>query len=111
MQATRFLKDSYSSLKYLLGMPANADVISYYTSFAAPDVASSTRFTTSIHRGSSMAGDSGVMPATLDVEELMAMQLAYVRSLAVDVAGAGERVQDVVVTVPAFFSQDRRAHV
>ena len=108
MQATRFPKDSYSSLKYLLGMPANADVISYYTSFAAPDVASSTRFTASIRRGSSMAGDSGVMPATLDVEELVAMQLAYVRSLAVDVAGAGERVQDVVVTVPAFFSQFER---
>ena len=45
------------------------------------------------------------MPATLDVEELVAMQLAYVRSLAVDVVGAGEHVQDVMVTVPAFFSQ------
>ena len=39
LQATCFPKDSYSLLKYLLGMPANADVISYYTSFAAPDVA------------------------------------------------------------------------
>ena len=105
LQATCFPKDSYSLLKYLLGMPANADVISYYTSFAAPDVASSTCFTASIHRGSSMAGDSSVMPATLDVEELVAMQLAYVRLLAVDVAGAGECVQDVMVTVPAFFSQ------
>jgi len=36
------------------------------------------------------------------------MQLAYVRALAVDVAGPGERVQDVVVTVPAFFSQFER---
>ena len=68
-------------------------------------IVSSTRFTASIHRGSSTAGDSGVMPATLDVEELVAMQLAYVRSLAVDVVGAGEHVQDVMVTVPAFFSQ------
>ena len=108
LQATHFPKDSYSSLKYLLGMPTNADVISYYTSFAAPNVASSTRFTTSIRRGSSMARDSGVMPATLDVEELVAMQLAYVHSLAVDVAGAGKLVQDVVVTVPAFFSQFER---
>jgi hypothetical protein len=33
------------------------------------------------------------------------MQLAYVRALAVDAAGPGERVQDVVLTVPAFFSQ------
>ncbi|KAH9998716.1 hypothetical protein BJV77DRAFT_1064706 [Russula vinacea] len=106
--ATRFPKDSYSSLKYLLGMPVNADVISYYTSFTAPDVAPSTCFTASVRRGSSTAGDSGVMPAILDVEELVAMQLAYVRSLAVDVAGAGERVQDIVVTVPAFFSQFER---
>ncbi|KAH9989583.1 hypothetical protein BJV77DRAFT_678320 [Russula vinacea] len=106
--ATRFPKDSYSSLKYLLGMPVNADVISYYTSFTAPDVAPSMRFTASVRRGSSTAGDSGVMPAILDVEELVAMQLAYVRLLAVDVAGAGERVQDVVVTVPAFFSQFER---
>ena len=108
LQATRFPKDSYSSLKYLLGMPVNADVISYYTSFMAPDVAPSMRFTASVRRGSSTAGDSGVMPAILDVEELVAMQLAYVRLLAVDVAGAGERVQDVVVTVPAFFSQFER---
>jgi hypoxia up-regulated 1 len=36
------------------------------------------------------------------------MQLAYIRSLAVDAAGRGERVQDVVVTVPAFFSQFER---
>lgn len=48
------------------------------------------------------------MPTTWDVEELVAMQLAYIRTLAVDAAGAGERVQDVVVTVPAFFSQFER---
>ena len=48
------------------------------------------------------------MPTTWDVEELVAMQLAYIRALAVDVAGPGERVQDVVVIVPAFFSQFER---
>jgi hypoxia up-regulated 1 len=42
------------------------------------------------------------------VEELVAMQLAYIRTLAVEAAGRGERVQDVVVTVPAFFSQFER---
>jgi hypoxia up-regulated 1 len=90
-------------------MPANADVISYYASIAPSDVAPSTRFTAAVRRGSSsVAGDSGAMPATLDVEELVAMQLAYIRSLALDVAGPGERVQDVVVTVPAFFSQFER---
>ncbi|KAI0270836.1 HSP70-domain-containing protein [Russula aff. rugulosa BPL654] len=107
--ATRFPKDSYNWLKYLLGMPADTETVSYYTSFATPDVAPSTRFTAAIRRGNSPATeDSGAMPATWDVEELVAMQLAYIRALAVDAAGAGERVQDVVVTVPAFFSQFER---
>jgi len=54
------------------------------------------------------AGEKGVAPATWDVEVFVAMQLAYIRGLAVDAAGRGERVQDVVVTVPAFFSQFER---
>ncbi|KAH9996166.1 actin-like ATPase domain-containing protein [Russula compacta] len=107
--ATRFPKDSYNSLKYLLGVPANADVVSYYTSFAAPAVAPSTRFTAAIHRGSKVgAVENAAAATTLDVEEFVAMQLAYIRALAVDAAGRGERVQDVVVTVPAFFSQFER---
>ena len=54
------------------------------------------------------AGEKGAAAATWDVEVLVAMQLAYIRGLAVDAAGRGERVQDVVVTVPAFFSQFER---
>jgi hypoxia up-regulated 1 len=42
----------------------------------------------------------------LDVEELVLMQFAYVRALAEE--AAGERVQDVVVTVPAFYAQFER---
>jgi len=106
-QATRFPKDSYNSLKYLLGVPANADVISYYTTFAPLSVVPSTRFTASIRNARAME-ENGAAPPTWDVEELVAMQLAYIRALAVDVAGSGERVQDVVVTVPAFFSQFER---
>jgi hypoxia up-regulated 1 len=40
------------------------------------------------------------------VEELVAMQLAYIRSLAEDVAG--ESVADLVLTIPAFFSHAQR---
>ncbi|KAH9062604.1 Hsp70 protein-domain-containing protein [Lactarius deliciosus] len=83
--ATRFPKDSYNSLKYLLGVPANAEVVSYYSTFAPPTLAPSARFTAA---------------------ELVAMQFAYVRSLAED--AAGERVQDVVVTVPPFYAQFER---
>jgi len=111
-QATRFPEDSYNSLKYLLGVPANAEVISYYTAFASPAVVPSTRFTAAIRKGSSSsnagAREDSPAPPIWDVEELVAMQLAYVRALAVEAAGAGERVQDVVVTVPAFFSQFER---
>ncbi|KAI0291592.1 heat shock protein 70 family [Russula brevipes] len=107
--ATRFPTDSYNSLKYLLGAPANAEVISYYTSFAPPAVTPSTRFTAAIRRGSNAAaGEKNAAPATWDVEELVAMQLAYIRALAVEAAGRGERVQDVVVIVPVFFSQFER---
>ncbi len=97
VEATRFPKDSYNSLKYLLGMPANADVVSYYSSFAPPAITPSTRFTAAIPRGDG---------ATWDVEELVAMQFAYVRALAED--AAGERVQDVIVTVPPFYAQFER---
>ncbi|KAI0270552.1 actin-like ATPase domain-containing protein [Gloeopeniophorella convolvens] len=95
--ATRFPKDSYNSLKYLLGAPANADVVTYYTSFAPPTFIASSRFTAAIPKGGK---------ETWDVEELVAMQLAYVRALAED--AAGERVIDAVLTVPAFFSQFER---
>ncbi|KAH9031931.1 heat shock protein 70 family [Lactarius pseudohatsudake] len=98
--ATRFPKDSYNSLKYLLGVPANAEVVSYYSTFAPPTLAPSARFTAAVPRG------DGADAATWDVEELVAMQFAYVRSLAED--AAGERVQDVVVTVPPFYAQFER---
>ncbi|KAI0299025.1 Hsp70 protein-domain-containing protein [Multifurca ochricompacta] len=78
-------------------VPANADVVSYYSTFAPPTVAPSTRFTTAMPRG-----DKG----TWDVEEFVAMQFAYIRALAEN--AAGERVKDVVVTVPPFYSQFER---
>ncbi|KAN0141511.1 hypothetical protein V8E53_000756 [Lactarius tabidus] len=48
---TRFPKDSYNSLKYLLGVPANADVVAYHSSFTQPAITPSTRFTAGIPRG------------------------------------------------------------
>ena len=81
-------------------MPASADVVNYYSSFAPSTLAPSSRFTAAVPRGV----DEGA--ATWDVEELVAMQFAYVRALAED--AAGERVQDVVVTVPPFYAQFER---
>jgi molecular chaperone DnaK (HSP70) len=65
-----------------------------------PAITPSTRFTAGIPRGGRREA------ATWDVEELVAMQFAYVRALAEE--AAGERVQDVVVTVPAFYAQFER---
>ncbi|KAF8269636.1 actin-like ATPase domain-containing protein [Lactarius quietus] len=85
---TRFPKDSYNSLKYLLGVPANAEPSPIYA----------------LHRRIPRGEDESA--ATWDVEELVAMQFAYVRALAEE--AAGERVQDVVVTVPPFYAQFER---
>ncbi|KAI0063322.1 actin-like ATPase domain-containing protein [Artomyces pyxidatus] len=95
--ATRFPQSSFNSLKYLLGAPANADVVSYYTTISTTTLVATTRFTAGIHKGGRY---------TQDIEELVAMQLAYVRHLAEDVAQ--EPVRDVVITVPPYYSQFER---
>ena len=91
-------------------MPANADVVSYYTTFAPLSIAPSARFTVAIPRGNKAGQEDGAAAAAAvdkwDAEELVAMQFAYVRALAED--AAGERVHDVVVTVPPFYAQFER---
>jgi hypoxia up-regulated 1 len=86
-------------------VPANADVVSYYNTFAPPPIAPSARFTVAIPRGNK-EGDQEAAAEKWDAEELVAMQFAYVRALAED--AAGERVHDVVVTVPPFYAQFER---
>ena len=64
-QATHLPKDSYNSLKYLLGVPASADIVSYYRTFAPPSIVPSTHFAATIpRRGSKQATMSW------DIEEL-----------------------------------------
>jgi hypoxia up-regulated 1 len=87
-------------------VPANADVVSYYTTFAPLSIAPSARFTVAIPRGNKAGQEDGVAVDKWDAEELVAMQFAYVRALAED--AAGERVHDVVVTVPPFYAQFER---
>ncbi|KAI0318042.1 actin-like ATPase domain-containing protein [Amylostereum chailletii] len=95
--AARFPEDTYNSMKYLLGAPANADIVSYYSTIATSPLVATTRYTAGVPRPGGK---------TWDVEELVAMQLAYVKQLAED--AAGERVQDVIIAVPPFFSQFER---
>ena len=54
-QATHFPKDSYNSLKYLLGIPANTVVVTYNSSFPMFAFVPSMRFTATIPRGEDAA--------------------------------------------------------
>jgi hypoxia up-regulated 1 len=84
-------------LKYLLAAPYNSDATSYFAKISTANVLKSLRGTTALQRSEG---------AEWSVEELIGMQLAYVKGLAEDLAG--EKVQDVIVTVPPFFSQFER---
>ncbi|TFK48246.1 actin-like ATPase domain-containing protein [Heliocybe sulcata] len=92
--AARFPTDSFSSLKYLQGVPFESDITSYYTTISTADVVKTARGTAALQRSDG---------TEWSVEELIAMQFAYVKELAEAVAG--EKVQDVIVTVPPFYTQ------
>jgi hypoxia up-regulated 1 len=88
LQATRFPKDSFSSLKYLQGQTFDADAVSFYASISTAEIFEATRKTVGLRK----TDDS-----EWSVEELIAMQFAYVKELAESVAD--DKVLDVVVTV------------
>ncbi|KAH9920858.1 actin-like ATPase domain-containing protein [Epithele typhae] len=95
--AGRFPLDSFSSLKFLLAAPYDSDATSFYTSIATGDTVRTERGTVALRRS------DGTQWA---VEELIAMQFAYVRDLAESTAG--EKVNDVIVTVPPYYTQFER---
>ncbi|KAF9649521.1 HSP70-domain-containing protein [Thelephora ganbajun] len=95
--ATKFPTDSFNFLKYLQGVPFDSEAVSYYATLSAADTVKSSRNTISLRRS------DGTEWA---VEELIAMQFSYVKELAESVAG--EKVTDVIVTVPPFYTQAER---
>lgn len=95
--ASRFPSDSFSSLKLLQGAPFDSNAVSYFTQISTSDVVKNPRSSVSLKQG------DGTEWST---EELIAMQLSYVKKLAEDVAG--ELVQDVVLTVPPYYTQFER---
>ena len=97
LQAGRFPLDSFSSLKYLVAAPSGSETVSYFTQISTADVLKTSRGTTALRRSEG---------AEWTAEELIGMQLSYVKGLAEDLAG--EKVQDVIVTVPPFYSQFER---
>ncbi|KAG6812912.1 hypothetical protein H0H92_015464 [Tricholoma furcatifolium] len=95
--ASRFPSDVFTSLKYLQGAPFDSETVSYYTKISPSELLETSRKTVGLKRSDG---------TEWSVEELIAMQFAYVKELAEDVAG--EKVRDVVVTVPPFYSQSER---
>ncbi|KAF6749582.1 Hsp70 protein-domain-containing protein [Ephemerocybe angulata] len=95
--ATRFPSDTFSHLKYLTAAPIDSDPVKYFTKISAVDVKPSSRSTTNVTRSDGTEWSS---------EELVAMQLAYIKHLGELVAG--EKVRDVIITVPAYYTQFER---
>lgn len=95
--ASRFPSDSFSSIKYLQAAPFDSDIVSYYTSISTADVVKTARNTVALKQADGNEWS---------VEELVGMQFSYVKQLAE--ALAEEKVTDVIVTVPPFYSQFQR---
>ncbi|KAI0651124.1 actin-like ATPase domain-containing protein [Trametes meyenii] len=95
--AGRFPQDSFSSLKFLQAAPYDSEAVSFYTSVSTADVVKTERSTVALRRPDG---------TEWSVEELIAMQFAYVRELAESTAG--EKVHDVIVTVPPYYTQFER---
>ncbi|KAG2117711.1 Hsp70 protein-domain-containing protein [Suillus clintonianus] len=95
--ASRFPQDSFSSLKYLQGAPFNSDIVTYFTSISTAQISETDRQTVALKQS------DGTEWST---EELVAMQLSYIKKLAEDLAG--EPVNEVILTVPPYFSQLER---
>ncbi|KAJ8582405.1 actin-like ATPase domain-containing protein [Rhizopogon salebrosus TDB-379] len=98
--ASRFPQDSFSSLKYIQGAPYNSDIVTYFTSISTAQISETDRKTVALKQS------DGTEWST---EELVAMQLSYVKKLAEDLAG--ESVNEVILTVPPYFSQFERDSV
>ncbi|KAJ7468455.1 Hsp70 protein-domain-containing protein [Mycena latifolia] len=95
--ASRFPSDSFSSLKYLQAAPFDSDTVSYYTSISTAELVKTSRNTVALKQSDGNEWS---------VEELIGMQFSYVKQLAETLAE--EKVTDVIVTVPPFFSQFQR---
>ncbi|KAG9310975.1 Hsp70 protein-domain-containing protein [Chiua virens] len=95
--ASRFPSDSFTSLKLLQGAPYNSKAVSYFTQISTSDIVESARGTVGFRQS------DGTEWST---EELIAMQLAYVKQLAESVSG--EPVRDVILTVPPYYTQFER---
>ncbi|KAB2111053.1 hypothetical protein AG0111_0g2273 [Alternaria gaisen] len=100
----RFPGDVYPNLKHLLGVSSESDIVGTYKErYPALKV-------TGTEGRKTVSFQSGVFSEdkSYTVEELLAMELKNVRENAKALAGKGYDIQDVVFTVPAFYTVDER---
>lgn len=104
----RFPGDVYPNLKHLLGVSSEDDAVNAYTGrYPALEVTGTEGRKTVSFNSAVFASEED---KTFSVEELLAMELKNVRENAKALAGKGYDVQDVVFTVPPFYTvQERRA--
>ena len=101
--ATKLPRDAFVASKLLLGRhDAHGQAALHGSLFGANALVRTDRGTTAV-------GRSNASLPQVTAEELVAMQFAYAGEMA-KLANGGDKVADVVVTVPAFYDQfERRA--
>ncbi|RXW20133.1 hypothetical protein EST38_g5719 [Candolleomyces aberdarensis] len=95
--ATRFPSDTFSHVKYLQAAPSDSEPAVYFTKISQAEITRSDRSTAHVKRSDGTEWSS---------EELIGMQFGYIKHLAELVAN--EKVRDVIVTVPAYYTQFER---
>lgn len=104
----RFPGEVFPNLKPLLGLPwtdgPSAAVDVYKSRYPAVQASQEEALGTTMIKSSAFVDSE--MPWS--VEELLAMELANVKRNAEALAGKGSSVEDVVITVPAFYTADEK---
>lgn len=102
-QVTRFPSDSFPYLKLLEGAPYDSELLGVFQSVSFAQLEPTERGTIGLRRSNSDG-------AQWSVEELIAMQLSYIKDLAESVGtpDTRETVRDAVVVVPPYFTQFER---
>ncbi|TFK24854.1 actin-like ATPase domain-containing protein [Coprinopsis marcescibilis] len=95
--ATRFPTDSFSYVKLLQAAPFDSDAARFYAKISTAELSEAARRTTELVQGDGTKWSP---------EELIGMQLGYVKHLAE--TAANEKVKDVIITVPAYYTQFER---
>ena len=107
--SARFPSDVYSNLKPLLGLPVGDDAIvaEYKARHPGLNVVKGKERGTVALKSESF----GKQEEPFLVEEFLAMELQNIKSNAEALAGKGSRVQDAVITIPAFYTAEERRAV